>query len=45
MSSTSPPGPDDSSTSRSLKCEQLGGMTFSTTQELADHNRKEHGAG
>ena len=45
MSSTSPPGPDDSSTSRSLKCEQCGGVTFSTTQELADHNRKEHGAG
>jgi hypothetical protein len=45
MPSTSPPGPDDSSTSRSLKCEQCGGMTFSTTQELADHNRNEHGAG
>ena len=31
MSLTSPPGPDDSSTSKSLKCEQCGGMTFSTT--------------
>jgi hypothetical protein len=25
--------------------EQCGGMTFTTTQELAEHNRKEHGVG
>ena len=45
MSSTSPPGPDDSSTSRSLKCEQCGGMNFSTTKEPADHNRNDQGSG
>ena len=42
---SSPPGPDESHTSRSLRCEQCGGMTFTTTQELAVHNRKEHGMG
>jgi hypothetical protein len=42
---SSPPGPDDSNTGRSLRCEQCGGMAFSTTQELAEHNRKEHGMG
>jgi hypothetical protein len=26
------------------QCEQCGDMTFSTTQELTDHNREEHGA-
>ena len=41
-SSESPPGPDSTSTSRSLKCEQCGGMAFNTTEELAEHNRKEH---
>ena len=43
MSSESPPGPDSTSTSKSLTCEQCGGMTFETTQELAEHNHKEHG--
>jgi hypothetical protein len=38
----SPPGPDSTSTSKSLTCGQCG-MTFNTTQELAEHNRKEHG--
>jgi hypothetical protein len=42
MSSESPPGPDSTSTSKSLTCEQCG-TAFNTTQELADHNRKEHG--
>jgi hypothetical protein len=42
-SSESPPGPDSTSTSRSLKCEQCGGMSFNTTEDLAKHNRKEHG--
>jgi hypothetical protein len=42
-SSSTPPGPDSTSTSRPLKCEQCGGMTFDTTKELAEHNRKEHG--
>jgi hypothetical protein len=42
-SSESPPGPDSTSTSRSLKCEQCGGMAFNTTEERAEHNRKEHG--
>jgi hypothetical protein len=42
---STPPGPDDSSTSKSLRCEQCRGMTFSSTQELAEHNRKEHGMG
>ncbi len=37
--------PDESHTSGSLRCEQCGGMTFTTTQELAVHNRKEHGMG
>ena len=41
-SSESPPGPDSTSTSRSLKCEQCGGISFNTTEELAEHNRKEH---
>jgi hypothetical protein len=43
MSSGSPPGPDSTSTSKSLICEQCGGMAFTTTEELAEHNRKEHG--
>jgi hypothetical protein len=43
-SSQSPAGPDSTSTSRSLKCEQCSGMTFNTTEELAEHNRKEHTA-
>jgi hypothetical protein len=42
-SSESPAGPDSTSTGRSLKCEQCGGIAFNTTQELAEHNRKEHG--
>jgi hypothetical protein len=42
---SSPPGPDESHTSKSLRCEQCGSMTFATTQELAEHNRKEHGMG
>jgi hypothetical protein len=42
---SSPPGPDESNTNRSLRCEQCGGMTFATTQELAEHNRKEHDMG
>jgi hypothetical protein len=42
-SSESPPGPDSMSTSRSLKCTQCGGTAFNTTEELAEHNRKEHG--
>ena len=41
MSSKSPPGPDSTSTSKSLTCGQCD-MTFDTTQELAEHNRKEH---
>jgi hypothetical protein len=41
MASESPPGPDSTSTSKSLICEQCN-MTFDTTQELAEHNRKEH---
>jgi hypothetical protein len=42
MSSSAPPGPDSTSTSRSLRCEQCG-ITFSTTEGLAQHNRQEHG--
>jgi hypothetical protein len=42
-SAGSPPGPDSTSTSRSLKCEQCDGMAFNTTEKLAEHNRKEHG--
>ena len=42
---SSPPGPDESNTNRSLRCEQCGGTTFATTQELAEHNRKEHDMG
>jgi hypothetical protein len=42
MSSSTPPGPDSTSTSRPLRCEPCG-ITFSTTEELAQHNRKEHG--
>jgi hypothetical protein len=42
MSSSAPPGPDSTSTSRSLRCEQCG-ITFNTTEELAQHNRQEHG--
>jgi hypothetical protein len=45
MDMSSPPGPDESNTNRSLRCEQCGGMTFTTTQELAEHNHKEHGMG
>jgi hypothetical protein len=41
MSSKSPPGPDSTSTSKSLTCGQCD-MTFDTTQELAEHNRNEH---
>ena len=41
MSNESPPGPDSTSTSKSLRCEQCN-MTFSTTQDLAEHNRKDH---
>jgi hypothetical protein len=40
-SSESPPGPDSTSTSRSLKCEQCGGMSFNTTEDLAEHNNME----
>ena len=39
MSSKSPPGPDGPSTSKSLTCGQCN-MTFDTTQELAEHNRR-----
>ena len=41
MSTSAPPGPDSTSTSRPLRCEQCD-MTFNTTEELAQHNRQEH---
>lgn len=40
---SNPPGPASSSADKSLRCEQCGGMKFGTSEELADHNRKEHG--
>jgi hypothetical protein len=43
MSSTAPPGPGSSSADKSLKCEVCNGMTFNTAEELAEHNRREHG--
>jgi hypothetical protein len=38
-----PPRPASSSADKSLRCEQCGGMEFGTSEELADHNRKELG--
>ncbi|HZD36197.1 MAG TPA: hypothetical protein VE130_13430 [Nitrososphaeraceae archaeon] len=40
---SNPPGPASSSADKSLSCEQCSGMKFGTADELADHNRKEHG--
>jgi hypothetical protein len=40
---STPPGPASSSADKSLRCEQCGGMEFGTSEELADHNRKELG--
>jgi hypothetical protein len=38
---STPPGPSSSSADKPLKCEQYE-MSFETSEELAEHNRKEH---